>query len=61
MRGGGTLAIGWLALALAACRAEGDAADSFPPAGRDVAPMRLEPSPLDRPRILDDARRGYER
>ncbi|AWH91987.1 polyamine aminopropyltransferase [Dietzia lutea] len=29
--------------------------------GRDVAPMRLEPSTLDRPRILDDARRGYER
>ena len=29
--------------------------------GRDVAPMPLEPSTLDRPRILDDARRGYER
>ncbi|WP_440221370.1 polyamine aminopropyltransferase [Dietzia sp. MNB45] len=29
--------------------------------GRDVAQMRLEPSTLDRPRILDDARRGYER
>ncbi len=29
--------------------------------GRDVAPMDLEPSTLDRPRILDDARRGFER
>lgn len=35
-----------------------EAAGNF---GRDVAPMRLEPSTLDRPRILDDARRGYER
>lgn len=29
--------------------------------GRDVAPMDLEPSTLDRPRILDDTRRGFER
>lgn len=29
--------------------------------GRDVAPMDLEPSTLDRPRILDDSRRGFER
>lgn len=28
---------------------------------RDVAPMDLEPSTLDRPRILADARRGFER
>lgn len=29
--------------------------------GRDVSPMTLEPSTLDRPRILDDSRRGFER
>lgn len=29
--------------------------------GRDVAPMDLEPSTLDQPRILDDSRRGFER
>src|SRR5690349_22522048 len=38
-RAGGTLAFCCLALALAACRAQGDAADSFPPSGRDVAPI----------------------
>ncbi|NJC05339.1 putative methyltransferase [Sphingomonas kaistensis] len=39
MRAGGTLAVGCLALALAACRAEGDPATGFPPSGRDVAPI----------------------
>lgn len=29
--------------------------------GGDVSPMALDPSTLDRPRILDDSRRGYER
>ena len=35
-----------------------DAAAEF---GRDVAPMDLEPSTLDKPLILDDSRRGFER
>jgi SAM-dependent methyltransferase len=44
MRGGASTSLGtsglWcLALALAACRAEGDSATAFPPAGRDVAPI----------------------
>lgn len=36
---GGALATTLLLLTLAACRGEGDSAASFPPAGRDVAPI----------------------
>jgi SAM-dependent methyltransferase len=39
MRAAGKLAFGCLVLALVACRAEGDTATTFPPAGRDVAPI----------------------
>nr|WP_314446890.1 methyltransferase domain-containing protein [uncultured Sphingomonas sp.] len=39
MRPWAILALGGMVLALAACRAEGDTANRFPPAGRDVAPI----------------------
>ena len=45
MRAGGSLFGLCLALALGACRADGDAADSFPPGGSSMNGMNLSGKP----------------